>query len=119
MDFAYYFLAATTHVDTQAPSNSMMAGWCTEYTSNKEMAEYVQTKSNFPVIFSAHVQGCAVEKVVSLATGRKPRDNKAAPRKADEIKGELVANLRHDLSKSCGAYTSYLDDTFLFSDVLP
>lgn len=47
MDFGYYFLASSTHPATGG--NPADPGWCKEFTSNDELADYVRSKSNFPM----------------------------------------------------------------------
>lgn len=95
MDFAYYFIAASTHVDTSGTSRSR--AWCKDFTSNDDMAQYVESKSNFPMVFAAHVQGRSVDQAVAQVTEDKAAKNK--PRNADVVKGQLVACLREAFSK--------------------
>lgn len=101
MDFAYYFLAAGTHTETKADKGS--GGWCLEFTSHEQMAEYVRSSCNFPTIFAARTQGLSVEKVVENVTGKKTNlvigGVKKPSQPADVIKGKLTKALRQMLGE--------------------
>ncbi|EGF98222.1 uncharacterized protein MELLADRAFT_96061 [Melampsora larici-populina 98AG31] len=97
MWFAYYFIAAATH----AASDGKLAepGWCKEYTSHKEMANYVVNKANFPRMFATHVQGLAVTEVVSQQNGKGTKAATKTITPTDCVKGELSAGLRQELNQ--------------------
>ncbi|KAH9813459.1 hypothetical protein DFH28DRAFT_1170996 [Melampsora americana] len=94
MQFAYYFLAAGTHAASSGQSAE--AGWCQEYTSDEEMADYVRDKANFPTMFATHVQGLSVNEVVSRQNGKRSKDAKTIT-PTDRVKGELSSCLRQEL----------------------
>ncbi|EGG10219.1 uncharacterized protein MELLADRAFT_94622 [Melampsora larici-populina 98AG31] len=96
MDFAYYFLAATTRPATQAGSEG--TGWCEEYTSHPDLAEYVRKECNFPTVFATHTQGLSVEKAVASAIGKnkQPETTKSVS-SGDKVKGDLALLLRSQL----------------------
>ncbi|KAH9812017.1 hypothetical protein DFH28DRAFT_899719 [Melampsora americana] len=94
MDFGYYFLVSSTHPATGGDSAD--PGWCREYTSNNELAEYVRSKSNFPTIFAAQTQGISVDKVIASTIGKNPRKvGRKDP--GDKVKSELAALLKSEL----------------------
>ncbi|KAH9820807.1 hypothetical protein DFH28DRAFT_1121165 [Melampsora americana] len=96
MDFGYYFLVSSTHPATGGDSAD--PGWCREYTSNNELAEYVRSKSNFPTIFAAQTQGISVDKVIASTIGKNPRKvGRKDP--GDKVKSELAALLKSELGK--------------------
>lgn len=107
MDFAYYFLAAGTHANTEAVEGS--SGWCLEFTSHQEMADYVKAKSNFPTIFAAHTQGSSASQAAAQVTGQtvaQVSNNKSKSKTSagdnegcDAVRGLLAAALRQMLCK--------------------
>ncbi|EGG08468.1 uncharacterized protein MELLADRAFT_84646 [Melampsora larici-populina 98AG31] len=97
MDFGYYFLASSTHPATGGDSAD--PGWCKEFTSNEELADYVRMKSNFPTIFAAQTQGISVDKVIASAIGKteKMKMNCKRVDPGDKVKSDLAALLKSDL----------------------
>ncbi|KAH9813699.1 hypothetical protein DFH28DRAFT_1083484 [Melampsora americana] len=97
MDFGYYFLASSTHPATAGDSPD--PGWCKEFTSNEELADYVRSKANFPTMFAAQTQGISVNKVIASTIGKaekmKMRGKRVDP--GDKVKGELAALLKSNL----------------------
>ncbi|EGG09320.1 uncharacterized protein MELLADRAFT_71263 [Melampsora larici-populina 98AG31] len=65
------------------------------------MAEYVSTKSNFPVIFAARTQGASVEEAIASDIGPKSKLNLPKPKQAaDIVKSKLSSALRSQLGES-------------------
>ncbi|EGG00046.1 uncharacterized protein MELLADRAFT_93877 [Melampsora larici-populina 98AG31] len=97
MDFGYYFLASSTHPATGGDSAD--PGWCKEYTSNEELADYVRSKSNFPTIFAAQTQGISVDKVIAKKIGKaeKMKMNQKRVDPGDKVKSDLAACLKSAL----------------------
>lgn len=97
MDFGYYFLAASNHAPTEGGSGE--SGWCREFTSNDDMADYVTEKCNFGEIFAAQIQGLSVERAVANVIGKKVKSNGGGGKvySADKVKGDLAKKLRADM----------------------
>lgn len=99
MNFAYYFLVAGTHAKTSKSKES--DGWCLEFTSHKDMSDYVIAQSNFPVIFATRVQGASVEEAIASVIGPKSKPNQPKPKQAaDVVKSKLSSALRSQLGES-------------------
>ncbi|KAH9807992.1 hypothetical protein DFH28DRAFT_911765 [Melampsora americana] len=101
MDFGYYLIAASTHPQTEESRGS--DGWCLEFTSHPEMAEYVASKSNFPIIFAARTQGKAVDEAIATVIGRPKSQGAKRPQTADVIKTELTTALRKLFEAAVGS----------------
>ena len=100
MDFGYYFLAYSTHPATGGKSAD--PGWCEEFTSHEELADYVRSEINFPTIFAAQTQGISVGKVIASAIGKKEKMKMNHKRvdPGDKVKSDLAAMLKSELGES-------------------
>ncbi|EGG04654.1 uncharacterized protein MELLADRAFT_88710 [Melampsora larici-populina 98AG31] len=94
MQFAYYLIASTIHAATEGKKSE--PGWCREYTSNKDMADYLDRKANFATIFATHIQGLAVNEAVASQIGGKSTSTKQAS-PGDILKGKLAGKLRSEI----------------------
>lgn len=110
MDFAYYLLASSTNIQTQSDDSSS-PGWCLEFTSHQDMADYVRKQANFPIIFGIHTQGRSADGVVAdvdataktaTSTTNQTTSTTAVDQKqtVDHVKGELGRALRQLLGKT-------------------
>ncbi|EGG01993.1 uncharacterized protein MELLADRAFT_91747 [Melampsora larici-populina 98AG31] len=95
MSFSYYLIASSNYAATEGSSSD--PGWCREFTSHNDMADYVTTKANFPTIFAAHIQGLSVNEVVAKQTGKKNLVRAKEPSPSDVLKGQLSHRLRLEM----------------------
>ncbi|KAH9807193.1 hypothetical protein DFH28DRAFT_1089888 [Melampsora americana] len=89
MDFGYCFLASSTNDATAG--DSVDPGWCKEFTSNEEFADYARSKANFPAIFAAQTQGMLVDKVIDSTNGKAEKMQMKGKRvdPGDKVEGGL------------------------------
>ncbi|KAH9806835.1 hypothetical protein DFH28DRAFT_1088747 [Melampsora americana] len=103
MSFAYYLLACSTYASSER--SNAAPGWCREFTSHKEMALYVNKKSNFSTVFAARAQGLSVAEVVAQTIGGSVMLSSEKARKpdpGDKVKSDLAGLLRPIFSKLIG-----------------
>ncbi|EGG12668.1 uncharacterized protein MELLADRAFT_86878 [Melampsora larici-populina 98AG31] len=96
MEFGYYLIASGTHAATNGQASE--PGWCREYTSHPDMANYLHTKANFSTIFATHTQGLSVNEAVAKQIGHQPTSKpakQASP--GDLLKGNLARKLRSEI----------------------